>query len=95
MSDSYRTEELREAYEEEYNIVTFYLAPVDPATIDDPIERMLVDEHQKECERWGGEFTNFGWYQDRAAWVSKTTKGKLSSEIDPDTKKVSHFWRDH
>jgi hypothetical protein len=77
------------------DFVTFYIAPVDPSTINDPIERMLLDEHQKECERRGGEFTNFGALQGNTEFFSKTTKGKLFSEIDPVTKKVSHFWEDY
>jgi hypothetical protein len=77
------------------DFVTFYIAPVDPALIDDPVERMLIDEHQKECERRGAEFTNFGKSQSDRVFFSKTTEGKLTSVIDPDTKKVSHFWEDY
>jgi hypothetical protein len=73
----------------------FYLAPPDPLDVDDPIERLLHIEHEKECRRKGAEFTNYCAFWSRTEFFSRTTKGKLTSTIDPNTKTVSHFWEEY
>jgi len=53
----------------------------------------LLDEHGREAERQGAEFYNFGWVINEHSIMSKTSRGYLDSEINPDTMLVTHQWR--
>ena len=53
----------------------------------------LLDEHGREAERQGAEFYNFGWVTNGPSIMSKTSRGYLDSEINPDTMLVTHQWR--
>jgi hypothetical protein len=52
----------------------------------------LWAEHEAEAERHGAEFYNYGAFQDEHAAFSKTSRGGLSSRINPTTLEVRHFW---
>jgi hypothetical protein len=52
----------------------------------------LIDAHQREANRKHAEFTNFGWAITQWGIASKTDQGILDSEIDPQTKRVTHSW---
>ena len=52
----------------------------------------MLAAHLAEAERAGAKFHNFGWAADETGMVSKTDKGILDSEVDPETDKVTHTW---
>ena len=56
------------------------------------IEDILLTAHDKEAKRKKARFGNFGWAQTEWGIASKTSKGILDSEMDPDTLKVTHAW---
>jgi len=56
------------------------------------LEKLLWEAHEKEAKRSGADFYNFGWGADEASIASKTSKGILQSDIDPETGKVTHSW---
>jgi hypothetical protein len=58
---------------------------------DGPMPK-LIDEHNAEAERIGAEFYNFGWCTEENCITSKTSKGILSSTIDPETGEIWHDW---
>jgi len=58
------------------------------------LEEILVAEHSAEARDKGAMITNMGWSQDEFGICSKTTKGILESQIDPDTEEVRHEWED-
>jgi hypothetical protein len=62
------------------------------ATGDDCVEEKLLLEHEAEAEKHGAEFINYGAYSDLHEILSKTSKGKLASWIDPVTMQVGHEW---
>jgi hypothetical protein len=70
--------------------ITFLMGP--GACPDDPAAERLLREHEAEAERLGVEFTNYGWGTSDYGIASKTTKGILSSQIDPETMNVIHRW---
>ena len=53
----------------------------------------LLEEHGREAEKQGAEFYDFGWATNEHSIMSKTSRGCLHSEIDPDTMIVTHQWR--
>ena len=53
----------------------------------------LLDEHGHEAEIKGPEFHTFGWVINGHSIMSKTSRGYLDSEINPDTMLVTHQWR--
>ena len=55
-------------------------------------QETLYSEHEREARRRGAEFYNFGWAQTDYGIASKTSRGILDSEIDPETLTVQHFW---
>lgn len=59
------------------------------------LEEILVAEHLAEASRVGADITNMGWSKDDYVICSKTTKGPLNSQIDPDTQEVRHEWEDN
>jgi hypothetical protein len=52
----------------------------------------LLDEHGREAEKQGAEFHEFGWVINTHSIMSKTSRGFLESEINPDTMLVMHQW---
>lgn len=56
------------------------------------LDELLVGSHMSEASRMNATITNLGWAQDEYGIASKTSKGLLESQIDPDTEKVSHRW---
>jgi hypothetical protein len=56
------------------------------------MQEVLLAAHLAEAERAGAKFHNFGWAADEAGMVSKTDKGILDSEVDPETDRVTHTW---
>ena len=56
------------------------------------LEEILLSEHEAEAEKQGAVIRNFGWAQDDFGICSKTSKGLLDSQIDPDTQEVRHEW---
>ena len=53
----------------------------------------LLDEHGREAEIKGAEFRAYGWVSKEHSIMSKTSRGYLDSEINPDTMLVTHQWR--
>jgi hypothetical protein len=70
--------------------ITFLIAP--GACPDDPAAAKLLREHEAEAARQGAEFWNYGNCLDKDAVSSKTSKGYLVSQIDPETMEVTHTW---
>jgi hypothetical protein len=70
--------------------ITFLIAP--GACPDDPVAAKLLQEHEAEAARQGAEFWNYGWVLSDDAVSSKTSKGFLFSQIDPETMDVTHTW---
>jgi hypothetical protein len=68
----------------------FYIAP--GAAGDDCVEEKLLREHEAEAAKHRAEFVNYGAYSDAHEILSKTSKGKLASWIDPATMQVGHEW---
>jgi hypothetical protein len=58
----------------------------------DPVNDKLWAEHDAEAERLGVEFYNYGWGQGGHHVQSKTSRGYLSSNIDPTTLEVTHYF---
>jgi hypothetical protein len=58
----------------------------------DPVRDKLARAHEDKAVELGVEFTNWGWGTDENGIVSKTTKGILSSSINPSTMEVHHQW---
>ena len=56
------------------------------------IQGILYSEHERAARRNHAEILNFGWGQTDYGIASKTSKGILDSEIDPETLRVQHFW---
>jgi hypothetical protein len=56
------------------------------------LEDILYTEHEKEIKRKKAEIFNFGWGESDFGIASKTSKGILDSQIDPDTLKITHVW---
>ena len=54
----------------------------------------LWAEHDAEAKRRNAEFYNYGWVQGDHDACSKTSRGNLSSVIDPGTMAVTHHWSD-
>ncbi len=52
----------------------------------------LLEEHGREAERQGAKFYDFGWVTNEHSIMSKTSRGYLDSEINPDTMEVTHQW---
>jgi hypothetical protein len=52
----------------------------------------LMNAHRRETNRRHADFTNYGWYISQWRISSKTNQGTLTSEIDPQTKRVTHSW---
>ena len=53
---------------------------------------ILIEKHQDEVARRRAEFTNLGAGVDDESITSYTTKGTLTSVIDPTTLRVTHEW---
>jgi hypothetical protein len=58
----------------------------------DPVQDKLAQAHEDKAVELGVEFTNWGWGTDENGICSKTTKGILESNINPNTMHVSHRW---
>jgi hypothetical protein len=59
----------------------------------DELAERLVAEHAREMKRKRAAVYNFGWYTAvPEAIVSKTSKGKLSTEINARTGAITHEW---
>jgi len=58
----------------------------------DPVRDKLAQAHDDKAAELGVEFTNWGWGTDENGIASKTTKGILSSSINPNTMEVDHQW---
>jgi hypothetical protein len=72
-------------------MITFFVAP--GAVTDDEVWNTLLRSHEAEAKRQGAEFGNYGWGTTDNGICSKTTRGRLSSEINPETMRVEHYWR--
>jgi len=70
--------------------VVFYCAP--GATTDDPMTDKLLRSHEAEAGKRRARFYNYGWSQVENGICSKTSKGKLSTWINPQTMHVGHKW---
>ena len=57
------------------------------------LQDVLLQEHLKEMTKKGAEDYNLGWASGDYFIHSKTSKGRLYSEINPKTKKVTHTWQ--
>jgi hypothetical protein len=76
--------------------IVFRIFPRGPVSEPDAeliVSDRLWNEHELEAERLGAEFYNYGWYQSETDACSKTSKGYLSSTIDPATMQVTHQWK--
>ena len=60
--------------------------------LSEKLENILLTAHEKEAKRKKATFGNFGWAMTETGIASKTSKGILDSEMDPDTLKVTHAW---
>ena len=78
--------------QEETAMVTFYIAP--GASGVTPEEDKMLRAHEAEAANQRAEFFNYGWGIAENCIASKTTRGKLGTQIDPVTMKVSHHWWD-
>lgn len=63
-----------------------------PICLSNKVETILYKEHDREAARKRAEFFNQGWASGDYFIHSKTDKGKLYTEIDPDTLEVLHDW---
>jgi hypothetical protein len=70
---------------------TFYIAP--GAITGDPVEDRLLRSHEAEAAERQAEFYNYGWVSGGRGISSKTSRGILTSEIDPKTTQINHSWR--
>ena len=61
---------------------------------NEEIEATLVKAHLAEANKKGATIHNLGWAQTDYGICSKTNKGLLDSDIDPDTLKITHDWTD-
>lgn len=59
------------------------------------LSEKLLTAHIKEMESKGAEGYNIGWASGEGFIHSKTTKGRLYSEVVPKTKKIRHQWTKH
>jgi hypothetical protein len=73
-------------------MVTFYIAP--GASGVTPAEDKMLRSHEAEARRYRARIGNYGWVQNQNCICSKTTRGKLETQIDPVTMKVNHHWWD-
>jgi hypothetical protein len=78
--------------QEETAMVTFYMAP--GASGVTPVEDKMLRAHEAEAAKHGARFYNYGKATSENWILSKTTRGKLATQIDPVTMKVSHHWSD-
>jgi hypothetical protein len=62
------------------------------ANDNEQLELALYRQHEAEAARQNAEFYNLGWVQTDFDVCSKTSKGYLVSEVDPDTVEVTHNW---
>ena len=64
----------------------------------DPNVLKALDAHEKEANRLGAEFYNFGWssgdYGDWFVIASKTSRGRFSTSRHAETGEVEHLWHD-
>ena len=58
------------------------------------MEDKLMNAHENAAARRNAEFLNYGWASGDDFIHSKTNRGKLYSEIDPETLRVTHSWDD-
>ena len=70
--------------------VIFYTAP--GVETGDPVEDKLLRSHEAEAGKQRARFGNYGWVTGDNIITSKTTRGKLTSWIDPKTMTVEHEW---
>jgi hypothetical protein len=47
----------------------------------DPAQQALWEAHEKEAERAGAEFWNFGWGETEGSIASKTSRGVLTTTL--------------
>jgi hypothetical protein len=74
----------------EQPIVTFFMVP--GVVTGDAAQDKLLRSHEAEADAHSAEFFNYGWVQGDNQICSKTSQGKLASQIDPTTMQVSHEW---
>lgn len=55
-------------------------------------EDALEAAHEEEAKRKRAKFFNFGWGTTDNSIASKTSKGILQSDYNPQTKKITHTW---
>jgi len=58
------------------------------------MEDKLMNAHENAAARRNAEFLNYGWASGDDFIHSKTNRGKLYSEIDPETLRVTHSWEE-
>ena len=63
-----------------------------PICLAERAEATMYKEHNKEARRRRAEFYNYGWASGDYFIHSKTSRGRLYTEIDPDTFEVTHDW---
>jgi hypothetical protein len=58
----------------------------------DPVEEKLCQAHEAEAAGHKAEFYNYGQVFGENSIESKTSKGRLVTDIDPKTMEVRHRW---
>ena len=53
---------------------------------------LLEAKHMSEMNRKAAKAIDFALYKSATVIESRTTKGRLNSQIDPSTKHVTHVW---